>query len=643
MARGLSRDQIGVTDSMVETFGEIIFHLSHNIQKRRGDPIRERDFEAVEAQRAELGLTDAEIAARIGLTETQVLYIRNREERRRFRTGHYHRLNELGGGRRFRADRFTPHMDHFKFSDDALELRAAMTFEPERVRHYVEAGFWRDDTLSGWLDRHADAAPDSPAIRTADTTIAFGALAEQVARLAGGLSRAGVRRGDVVGVQLPNIPEYLIAYLAIVRLGGVMTTVYMPYRAAEMETLLGHSRARAFICMTDAGGFAAAEAALSLKSALPALEAVIALGQPVPGAQSLADLMASEPAQPADMPVASDPFLLLYTSGTTDRPKAVPLSYHNMLGNARFGLAEHRIGADDLLLSAAPFGHLFGLYSVHLALAAGACSLLLPMFSPPALAGLIETARPTVLFTAPAHIAACLAGGLFDAHDIASLRLTIMSGSAVPADLARAFAARLGDGRVSQLWGMTETQAGLYTRPDDPIEIAAASAGRPSPGTEVRIAEEDELQVRGPLLFPGYFKNPEANRSAFSEDGWFRTGDTASIDEQGNVTITGRLKDIINRGGVKYNPRDIEELLDRHPKILQSAIVPVPDPVLGEKACCFAVATEGATPTLEELCAYLAEHDIAKHKLPERLELVADMPMTATRKIIKARLKPAGP
>ncbi|MCG8690841.1 MAG: acyl--CoA ligase, partial [Minwuiales bacterium] len=569
--------------------------------------------------------------------------IRNREERRRFRTGHYHRLNDLGGGRRFRADRFTPHMDHFRFSEDALDLRAAMAFDPDRVRHYVEAGWWRDDTLSGWLDRHADASPDNPAIRTADATIAYGDLAERVARLAGGLSRAGVRRGDVVGVQLPNIPEYLIAYLAIARLGAVMTTVYMPYRAAEMETLLGHSRARAFICMSDAGGFAAATAALSLKPNLPALEAVIALGEPVPGALSLADLMAEEPIESDDGPVASDPFLLLYTSGTTDRPKAVPLSYHNMLGNARFGLAEHRIAADDLLLSAAPFGHLFGLYSVHLALAAGACSLLLPTFSPPALAQLIEAARPTVLFTAPAHVAACLAGGLFDAHDIASLRLTIMSGSAVPADLARVFAERLGDGRVSQLWGMTETQAGLYTRPDDPIDVAAASAGRPSPGTEVRIGDEDELQVRGPLLFPGYFNNPEANRAAFTDDGWFRTGDTATIDDAGNVAITGRLKDIINRGGVKYNPRDIEELLDRHPKILQSAIVPVPDPVLGEKACCFAVAAEGDAPTLDELCAYLAEHDIAKHKLPERLELVAEMPMTATRKIIKARLKPAGP
>ena len=643
MARGLSRDQIGVTDSMVETFGEIIFHLSHNIQKRRGDPIRERDFEAVEAQRADLGLTDAEIAARIGLTETQVLYIRNREERRRFRTGHYHRLNDLGGGRRFRADRFTPHMDHFKFREDALELRAAMAFDPDRVRHYVEAGWWRDDTLSGWLDRHAEATPDSPAIRTADAMIAYGDLAERVVRLAGGLSRAGVQRGDVVGVQLPNIPEYLIAYLAIARLGAVMTTIYMPYRAAEMETLLGHSRARAFVCMSDAGGFAAAETALSLKPALPTLEAVIALGDPVPGALSLADLMAEEPIESDDRPVASDPFLLLYTSGTTDRPKAVPLSYHNMLGNARFGLTEHRIAADDLLLSAAPFGHLFGLYSVHLALAAGACSLLLPMFSPPALAALIEAARPTVLFTAPAHVAACLGASLFDAHNIASLRLTIMSGSAVPADLARAFAEKLGDGRVSQLWGMTETQAGLYTRPDDPIDIAAASAGRPSPGTEVRIGDEDELQVRGPLLFPGYFKNPEANEAAFTGDGWFRTGDTATIDDAGNVAITGRLKDIINRGGVKYNPRDIEELLDRHPKVAQSAIVPVPDPVLGEKACCFAVAAEGDAPTLDELCAYLAEHDIARHKLPERLELVAEMPMTATRKIIKARLKPAAP
>jgi non-ribosomal peptide synthetase component E (peptide arylation enzyme) len=212
----------------------------------------------------------------------------------------------------------------------------------------------------------------------------------------------------------------------------------------------------------------------------------------------------------------------------------------------------------------------------------------------------------------------------------------------------RAVAGRLPNGCITQLWGMTETQAGAYTRPDDPVEVAALTAGRPSPGTELRIVGSDgsvlgpdaegELQVRGSLLFPGYFDNPEANASAFTADNWFRTGDLALRDEAGNVRISGRSKDIINRGGVKYNPRDIEDLLDAHPEVLQAAIVPIPDELLGERACCVVVPRGERAPTLETLCAYLLERGVARNKLPERLETVAEMPLTPTRKIIKGRL-----
>ena len=174
---------------------------------------------------------------------------------------------------------------------------------------------------------------------------------------------------------------------------------------------------------------------------------------------------------------------------------------------------------------------------------------------------------------------------------------------------------------------MTELQAGLYTRPGDPIEIVAASAGRPSPGTEVRVVgpdgtglpagEEGELQIRGPLLFSGYLDNPEADRDAFVAGGWFRTGDLAVIDAGGDVAITGRCKDVINRGGVKYNPRDIEDLLAAHPQIDMAAIVPFPDPVLGERACCCITVAGDEAPALEAICAYLHENGIARVRWPD--------------------------
>ncbi len=654
MARGFNRRQIGVTEGMIESFGETVFDLSHNRQVRRGDPVRLLDFEEIEKQRADMGLTDEQIAERIGLSRHQVLYIRTVMERRRFRTGHYYRLLELGGGKRFRAERFTPHLDHFRYGEDALELRAAMRFDPAQARKFIADGLWRDDTLSKWLARHAAGRPEAPAIRTCGpgaAEISYAELAARVDRLGASLVGLGLRPGDVIAVQLPNLPEFLIAYLAIAGLGAVMSTLHMPYRAAEAEALLAHIRARGVICLSEAGDYKAAEAMLGMREALPRLEHVIALGPPVAGAHDLAALIESEDkveAEPLPEPVASDPFLLLYTSGTTAAPKGVPLSYHNMLSNARVGVGEHGLTADDVILSAAPFSHLYALYSFHLALCAGACTLLLPAFNPPELAVTIETGQATVLFTAPAHLAACIGAGLFDRHDLGSLRLAVVSGSACPPRLAKDFDAKMPNGHMAQLWGMTETQAGLYSRPGDALEISATTAGRASPGTEVRVVDgkdqpapagaEGELQVRGCLLFPGYFRNDDANRAAFAGDGWFRTGDLAVMDGAGNVAITGRTKDIINRGGVKYNPLDVEALLDRHPKIVQSAIVPMPDPVLGEKACCFAVAEPGETVTLEELCAWLGEHKIAKNKLPERLELIDEMPLTPTRKIIKGKL-----
>ena len=652
MARGLTRAQIGVTEAMLRTFGEVVFDLSHNHQTRHGDPIRLQDWAEVERQREDMGLTDAQIAARLGLTRDQVLLIRTLEERRRFRTGHYQRLLELGGGKRFRAEKFTPHLDRFRYSEAALALRAALAFDPQQARRFVARGWWRDDTLTGWLARHAGERPDAPALLQGEVVISWRALQARAERLAGALAMAGVAKGDVVSVQMPNLAEFVIAYLAICRLGAVLSTIFMPYRAAEIESLLRHSRATAAICMATAKDWAPAATFVELQAKLPDLKVVIALGASVPGARSLAEMIDTGTpldAEAVPAPVAADPFLLLYTSGTTAAPKAVLHNYHTMLSNARLGAPEHAVTAADRVMSAAPFAHLFGLYSLHAAFAVGAASVLLPVFTPPEMAATIARDAPTALWTGPAHIAACRALGLFDQFDLGSLKLAIMSGSACPPELVHWFAARLPGCAVTQLWGMTETQAALYTRPGDALEVATRSAGRVSPGTEVRISnpdgiavapdEEGELQVRGCLLFPGYFDNEAANRNAFAAGGWFRSGDLATIDAHGNVAITGRIKDVINRGGVKFNPRDIEDLLDAHPKILQSAIVPMPDPVLGERACCFVTLRPGtATLALEEVTQFLARHKIARTKLPERLVIVPEMPLTPTRKIIKGRL-----
>lgn len=652
MTRRLTRESVGVTDEMIRTFGEIVFRMSPNLQERSGDPVRELDFAAIERQREGMGLADGQIAGRLGLTAEQVTYIRNSEESRRYRAGQQAYLLELGGGRRFRAEQVTRLEDRPRYSEDALRLRRAFDFDPACARHYVERGWWGPDTLTQWLARHAAERPDLPAVVHGATTISWRVLAERVARTAEGLRAAGVARGEVVAVQLPNVPEFVVAYLAICRLGAVMTTLHMAYRQAEMAALLGHSRARTVICLAQAKDFSPAAACLALRGALPALTTVVALGPVVDGAVPFSELERASALAPRAVapPVAADPFLLLYTSGTTSAPKGVPQNYHTMLSNARLSVPEHGLTGADRILSAAPFTHLFGLYALHCAWATGAASILLPVFAPGDLAAAVERDTPTALWAGPAHIAACRALGLLDRHDWSSLRLVILSGSACPSELVRGLAARLPGGTVAQLWGMTETQAALYTRPGDPPEVATRSAGRPSPGTEVRVVDPDgrpcppgtegELQVRGCLLFPGFHDNAGANAAAFTADRWYRTGDLAAVDAAGNVAITGRIRDVINRGGVKFNPRDVEELLDAHPKILQAAVVPMPDPVLGERACCFVTLRPNVERvTLEEVTTFLLERQIAKIKLPERLVIVPEMPLTPTRKVIKGQLR----
>ena len=653
MTQGLTREQLGVTDAMITSYGDVIFRLSNNLQTRRGDPVRTKNFAAIEAHRHELGMADRDIAERIGLTPAQVTFIRNLEERRRFRRGHYHALNKLGGGKRFRAERMTPFQDHFRFGADALALRAQFAFDPDRVRGYVEDGFWRADTLGGYLQDHAKQRPNAVAIVDDHGSVTYSELAESVSQLAGGLYAAGVRPGDVVAIQLPNVREYIESFLAICTLGAVMTTLYTTYREAELSTQLQHSRARALIASSKIGDFEPAAWAVEHKRDSRTLALVIAVGPPVEGALNYAELGTSQLRLPADLadPTAADPFLLLYTSGTTSSPKGVPLNAHQMLSNARLGLAEHDIREGDRLLSAAPFGHLFALYSVHMALAAGAAIVLLEQFTPPDLMRSMRDHQATHVFAGPAHFAACLGAGLVSEPAMTSVRLIVLSGATVSADLVRGLSPSLANGKLCHLWGMTELQAGLYTRLDDDLDVIANCAGRPSPGTEVRIVDdagqtaqpdhEGELQVRGASVFTGYFDNPDATTAAFTADGWFRSGDLARMDATGNVTLTGRLKDVINRGGVKYNPQEIEVLVEQLPAVAQCAVAPIADAALGERACCFVVLRDNETLRLDDVCAFLLDHGIAKYKLPERLEILAEMPLTATRKIIKSRLQPS--
>src|SRR3954454_11459748 len=311
---------------------------------------------------------------------------------------------------------------------------------------YLERGYWRDDdTLAHWLARHAAERPDAPPPAGAGNVGTRGGLARGGRCVAQGLENKGIGAGDVVAMQLPNTLEFLLVHLATARLGAVMCTVHMPYRGAEIETNLAHSGAKLF--------FTAAYPFSELLGAAP--------------------LPCEHPA-----PNARDAFLLLYTSGTTASPKAVPHPFRTLLGNSRMGAREHGLTAESRVLCAAPLSHLYGLYSLHCAWSVGACTVLLPAFKPEELADTVQRERPTALWCGRAHVAACRNAGLFESHDWSSLRLAIVSGSPAPRAVMHYFAQKLPGCAVTQLWGMTELQAGLYTRPADGVEVAAISAGR---------------------------------------------------------------------------------------------------------------------------------------------------------------------
>src|SRR5262245_21951235 len=496
---------------------------------------------------------------------------------------------------------------------------ASDRFDPAYFR---AQGWWREETLGGWLERCAATGGNRAGLMIGRDQLSYAGLKERVSALASGLHQIGIAPGDVVAVHLPNIPEFLIAWFAINARGAVMQTIHMPYGMREVEHMLRHSGAKAVFALSELRGRSPAVeiAALGLSGL-----SVIAVGAQAANTRRYADLVTSGSAKP--MPAhavrAIDPFLQLYTSGTTSAPKAVSVTYNHFLSNARMCAQEFGFRPDDRVLCLAPFTHLYGLYALELGYSVGATACLVPMFTPPDFIAALVAMKPTVLIAGPAHIAACMQQRLFDGVDLSSIRFAVLSGTNVPIPLSQAFEAMLPNGRVQQAWGMTELQFGACSRITDSSDVRFGTIGRATPGTQLRVADPDsgqilapgetgELQVRGCSLFSGYVKNADATASSFTRDDWFRTGDLASMDAAGNVKHNGRIKERINRAGIKFNPSELEAAIATHPAVAQVAIAPVPDDILGERAACFVILHPNARFDFDALKNFLAEKKFAK-------------------------------
>lgn len=530
------------------------------------------------------------------------------------------------------------------------EFENAPRHSEKTIAKFEQAGYWNKDILPDYLKRWAEDEPERVALRATEKDVTFGEFYRSSLRLANSLLAMGLKKGDVVGIQMPNVPEYMISYMGVTMMGGVLATMHMPYRGGEMEPLLNHGKAKAVICTAPMANHDAPATMLELKKKVATLEHVLVAGEDAPeGTVSLLQLIADgEEKEIADPPSVEDFCALCFTSGTSAAPKGVMRSYQTFAANARIFAPEIELTSDDVVMVAPPFTHVFGLLCANLCIYSGAINLLFPLFSPDAYAERLINGRPTVVFSAPAHVAATIKAGLLDGVDLSSIRDVIIAGSVCPPEVAAALEKRMPGGRAGQLFGMTEVLLVMQTPLDAGPEVRHTSTGRCTNGVEARVTsaegeilgvgEEGELELSGYTIMEGYLDNPAANAAAFAGDGWFKTGDLATIDQDGNVVITGRVKDLINRGGIKINPTDIENAIMAHDAVVQAAVVPMADDVMGEKACLFVTLRDGADFSFEQMTAHLSEHGFAKMKWPERLEIIDEMPVTPTRKIIKGEL-----
>ena len=513
---------------------------------------------------------------------------------------------------------------------------------------WLEKGLWTNEHPFDWIEKWSLETPDNPAIISRHGSLTYAEFNNRVLRSAGGFYEAGVRHGDTVALQLPNTPEMLIAYHGLQRIGAVPTLLHMPYRRGDLIALLNYASVKAVICWAGIETYDAAALMLELRGEVASLEQVFVAGDTAPdGTIAFGDLYGSALTD-IPKPAPGAPCVIGFTSGTSAAPKGIVHPFYTMSSTHRLLSARCGLGPNDRVLSAPPFTHIYGMCIAGITLHAGAASVLMEMYSPAAFAEALAKYKSTVMFCAPAHVLGALHTGTLNPETTNSLKTAVLAGAACPKEVFTQVEDTFTNATVYQMFGMTEILMSMINPLDAPRAVRLTSVGTVSDGHEVRVCGSDgevlgvggegELEFRGAFLFSGYFNNEEATRSVIREGGWFRSGDLGKLDSDGNVYITGRMKDIINRGGIKINPIDIEAIVDKHPKVFFSAIVPMPDPILGEKACLFVQLKPGEAITLEEVLRYLGERGVVKMKWPERLEKIDVMPMTPTRKIIKGEL-----
>lgn len=515
---------------------------------------------------------------------------------------------------------------------------------PEMSRKYRATGMWSDETLSDILARRAAVTPDREVLFDGTRRISFRELADGVDRIAARLRALGVNAGDIVTVQIPNWVEFAYVFIALERLAAVAIPVSVDFRSREIEYIMQFAGSTVFVCCDKFRDFDHVAMFESIRARIPGVKLVATVRGPArPGVTSLDDVVAAAGPPQVFTPARSEVDAIMrmaFTSGTTGNPKGVTHSHNTSLAAARIQNADLSIGPDEVMLIYLPLGLNWGYLALLQTILAGCRAVLLDRFRANAALELIQTERVTYIPTAPASITAMLNAPTLTSFDLSSIRMTVTGGASCPIETIRAYREHMR-GALLELYGMLETGFHTYTREVDDPEKVTGSCGKAASHMGVRIIDDQcndvpqgqvgEIICDGPSVHLGYHNNPAANAELFTQDGWFRTGDLGLIDEAGNLRIVGRLKEIINRGGKKFFPREIEEILYQHPSVLYCALVGIPDTRLGERNC-LCVVPKGAAPTLDQLVEFLGD-SVATYKLPEQIVILEELPFTPTGKI----------
>lgn len=529
-------------------------------------------------------------------------------------------------------------------------------------------------TVGKLLEEKALLHPDNEAVVYADRGLrmTYQQFDDYCRKAAKGLMKLGIEKGEHIAAWSTNTPEWLTTQFSTGKMGAVLVTVNTNYRTSELEYLLKQSDSTTIILMDQFRGDSYIEMLYEivpelktstpgqLQSArLPKLKNVIVLGKKCfPGTFSwediinlgdtISDKMLDERMNILD---PDDVINMQYTSGTTGFPKGVMLTHNNIVNNG-FNIANcMHLTKDDRLCIPVPFFHCFGCVLGTLAcVSVGATIVPIQEFSPKAVLQTVQDEKCTGLHGVPTMFIAELNDPEFSKYDLSSLRTGIMAGSNCPIEVMKGVIEKMGASEITIAYGQTESSPVItQTRTDDPIELRVESVGKALPNVEVKVVEpgtsyevkrgvQGELCTRGYHVMKGYYKNQEATREVIDEDGWLHTGDLAVMDENGYCKITGRLKDMIVRGGENIYPREIEEFLYSHPSILDVQVVGIPDAVFGEEVVAWIILKEGESVSNEDIREF-CKGKISRHKIPRYIEFTDAYPMTASGKIQKFRLR----